>query len=135
MSVSLHAESIKAMERAADALENARYNLQGDFTLGAADRAYYACYYCIAAMLYTKNVYPKTHQGAGAKFAELFIKTGIFSVEASDTIAILFNFRQEADYDLDADITIDEARNIIQRATAFYDRCNDYLQKLIASLK
>jgi hypothetical protein len=30
------------------------------------------------ALLYTKNVHAKTHQGAHAKSSELFVKTGVF---------------------------------------------------------
>lgn len=64
-----------------------------------------ACYYCLTALLYTKEVYTKTHAGTKAQFFELFIKTGIFSVEVSDTMSLLFNSRQAADYNPDADIT------------------------------
>jgi uncharacterized protein (UPF0332 family) len=84
--------------------------------LATANRAYYTCYYCMTALLYTKDVYAKTHQGIRAKFSELFIKTGIFPLTISDSLALLFDFRQEADYDLDADITAEEARNLIEKA-------------------
>ena len=79
-------ESLKALEKAADAIENAKYNYQGEFFGVTANRTYYACYYCLIALLYTQNVYSKTHQGTKAKFSELFIKTGIFPVTVSDAI-------------------------------------------------
>lgn len=122
-----NSEVTKALEKAADAIQNARYNLQGGFILATANRAYYACYYCMTAVLYTKNIYAKTHQGIRAKFSEHFIKTGIFAKETSDTIAMLFDYRQQADYDLDADITSEEASNIITKATDFYNLCHKYL--------
>lgn len=124
-------ETGKALEKAADAIESAEYSFKGGFLLATANRAYYLCYYCMIALLYIKNVYAKTHQGTRAKFSEHFIKTNIFPVEASDTIKMLFDYRQEADYDLDADITMDEARIIIEKARAFYILCKDYYQKLI----
>jgi uncharacterized protein (UPF0332 family) len=75
----------------------------------------------MTALLYTRNIYAKTHQGMRAKFSEHFIKTGIFAKETSDTIAMLFDYRQQADYDLDTDITSEEASNIITKATGFYN--------------
>lgn len=125
-----YAESLKALEKAADAIENAEYNLKGGFISATANRAYYSCYYCIIALLYTQNVYAKTHQGARAKFSELFIKTAIFPIEISDSIAMLFDYRQEADYDLDEDITHDEAANLIRKAEEFYKLVKAYFHKL-----
>jgi uncharacterized protein (UPF0332 family) len=128
-------ESLKALEKAADAIENARYNLKGDFYGVTANRTYYACYYCLIALLYTQKVYSKTHQGAKAKFSELFIKTGIFSVEISDSISLLFDYRQEADYDLDAEITKEEAELLISKASEIYSLCNSYLQKFLGDYR
>lgn len=124
-------EAYKALEKAADAIENARYNLKGDFFATTANRAYYACYYCIIALLYTQNVYSKTHQGARAKFSELFIKTSIFPIGISDSIAMLFDYRQEADYDLDEDITYEEAETLINKANEIYQLTKSYFQELI----
>ncbi len=87
--------------------------------MATANRAYYACYYCMVSLLYTKEVYPKTHQGIRAKFSELFIKPGIFPLTLSDSLTLLFDSRQEADYDLDADITLEEALNLVNKAKEF----------------
>ena len=125
-------ESLKALERAANAIENAEYDLQGGFVSATANRAYYGCFYCMIALLYTQNVYTKTHQGVRAKFSELFIKTALFPIETSDKIAMIFKYRQEADYDLDSDITHEEADSLIRNAQEFYQLTKVYLQKLVA---
>jgi len=127
-------ESSKAFEKAVDAIENAKYNLKGGFYGATANRAYYACYYCLIGLLYTQKVYAKTHQGTKAKFSELFIKTDIFPIEVSDSISMLFDYRQEADYDLDEDISQEEAKKLIDAATEIYHLTNDYFQKNIADL-
>lgn len=119
MNPSSYNEALKALEKAEDALRSALYDLEGGFLLATANRAYYACYYCMTALLYTKEVYSKTHQGIRVKFSELFIKTGVFPLEVSDSLALLFDTRQEADYDLDADITVEEASNLIEKAKEF----------------
>jgi len=122
-------ESLKAFDRAADAIENAKYNFKGGFFIATANRAYYACYYSLIALLYTQDVYAKTHQGTKAKFAELFIKTGIFPIEMSDSITLLFDYRQEADYDLDADISMEEAQMLIDKTIEIYTLCRNYHQE------
>jgi len=130
-----YAESVKALEKAEDALENAEYNLKGGFVSATANRAYYGCYYCMIALLYSKNVHAKTHQGAHAKFSELFVKTGIFPIEISNDISVIFDFRQEADYDLDTDISHEEAKDLIKRASSFYQLTKAYLQELVQDSK
>ncbi|MBN8720701.1 MAG: HEPN domain-containing protein [Sediminibacterium magnilacihabitans] len=130
MSLPAYTETSKAFEKAADAIENADYNFKGGFYAATANRAYYACYYCIIGLLYTQNVYSKTHQGARAKFSELFIKTSIFPIDVSDSIVLLFDYRQEADYDLDADITSDEAALLIDKARGIYQLAKAYFQEL-----
>lgn len=128
----LFTESKKALDKAEDALENAAYNLQGGFTLVTANRAYYSCYYCMSALLYTKDITAKSHQGIRAKFSEIFIKKSeIFPTHISSIIASLFDYRQEADYDLDADISTEEATNILNDAQSFYQLCRDYHQQLV----
>lgn len=115
-----YSESLKALEKAEDAIGNAEYNLKGGFISATANRTYYACYYCMVALLYTKNVHAKTHQGVHGKFSELFVKTAIFPVETSNDISVIFDFRQEADYDLDTDITPEEASDLIKRARSLH---------------
>ncbi len=84
----------------------------------------------MSALLYTKNVYAKTHRGIRTKFSELFIKeVCYFSSQISDAITMLFDYRQEADYDLDADISIEEAKIILQKATEFYKLTKEYLSR------
>jgi uncharacterized protein (UPF0332 family) len=58
-----YSESFKIMAKAEEAIEAVEYNINGGFSLAATNRAYYACYYCMAALLLTQNVYAKTHQG------------------------------------------------------------------------
>jgi len=116
--------------KAEDTLHAAEYDLTGGFLLATTNRAYYAAYYCIVALLHTKDVSTKTHQGAHTKFAELFIKTSLFPKYASDIINKLFEDRQEADYDLDADITAEEARELIAKASAFLQLTKEYFAKL-----
>jgi uncharacterized protein (UPF0332 family) len=122
-------EALKALRKAEHALQNAKHDLAGGFFLATANRTYYACYYCMTALLYTKEVVAKTHQGVRSRFSELFIKTGIFPVAAADTITLLFDYRQEADYDLDAEINADEAANLVEKAGEFLRFIKQYFEQ------
>lgn len=128
----VYSESLRIMEKAEEAIETAEYNISGGFSLAATNRAYYGCY-SKAALLLTKGVYAKTHQGVRAKFSELFIKTAIFPDFIANYIKTSFDLRQEADYDFDADIPIEVAKNVVTNTKEFYQHAIAYLQGLIDS--
>lgn len=128
--MNLYAESFKALERAEFTLENSEYNLHGGFELGTVNRAYYAMYYCMSALLFTENVYAKSHKGTHVKYEELFVKNGRMSKQTSIWVRDAFNLRQEADYDFEAIITGDEAKVLVENAREFYNLVKEYLEKL-----
>ncbi len=68
----------KYMERAEFALEASESMLEDAQLFALANRAYYAVFYCVCALLATQDVYTKKHQAARAKFGELFIITELF---------------------------------------------------------
>jgi uncharacterized protein (UPF0332 family) len=76
MSYVIPEEVQKALHKADDAIVHARFNLGEGFLPVTANRACYSVYYCMTALLYTKEVFPNTHQGIHSKFSELFVKTG-----------------------------------------------------------
>lgn len=123
-------DTVKAFSKAEDSLENARYNINGGFYGAAANRAYYSCYYCLSALLYIKGLYSKTHTGTHAKFSESFIKTKILPTEIAGSIALLFNARQKADYDLDCDIAKEDAELLLKKAEEIFNRCSSYFHHL-----
>ena len=123
-------ESLKAVAKALDAIETAEHDLQGNFTLAAINRIYYACYYCMTALLLSQNVFAKTHQGTRAKFSELFIKSGLFSEDIAAHIKNAFDLRQEADYDLDAEISYEIAALMIVKSKELHNLSITYLQTL-----
>lgn len=123
-------ESFKIMEKAKEAIEAAEYNINGGFSLAATNRAYYVCYYSMAALLFTQGIYAKTHQGVRAKFSELFVKTAIFPDFIANYIKTAFDLRQEADYDFDADIPIEVATKVVDNSKEFFQHALTYLQNL-----
>ena len=121
-------ESFKALEKALDAIETAKHDLNGGFTLATTNRTYYAIFYCITALLTVKKIYPKTHQGMRAKFNDIFIRESIFPLITTRYVQVAFDLRQQADYDLDAIITKEEAQSLIQNANEFYEQTKSWIE-------
>ena len=65
---------------------------------GAVNRAYYAMFYAVLALLATRQMGTSKHTGVLSLFDREFIKTGIFSRELSKSLRIAFDRRQTYDY-------------------------------------
>ncbi|MFD2570561.1 HEPN domain-containing protein [Spirosoma soli] len=109
-------EAQQALERAEETLEESAYNLEGGFTIATVNRAYYAIFYCLTALLHTEDIYTKRHSGAHGKFHELFIRTSRFPAETAQWAQYDFQLRQAGDYDLDTDITEEQAQQALTYA-------------------
>jgi uncharacterized protein (UPF0332 family) len=121
------AESLIMLGRAEDAILTAEHDLKAGFVLATVNRSYYSIYYCISALLYTEDIYAKSHKGTHAKYDEIFIKTGKMPLITTKYVSNSFNLRQEADYDLDANVTEAEAQILIDNAREFYELAKNYL--------
>ncbi|AQG78758.1 HEPN domain-containing protein [Spirosoma montaniterrae] len=116
----------KYLERAESALDAADVLLENDQNLALANRSYYAIFYCICALLLTERIVTKKHEGARVKFHELFVKTGRFSKDAGRMLERNFEARQSADYDMETEITKEQAQLLLHDARAFYQLTLDY---------
>lgn len=117
------------LEHAVDALDDANYLYQDGRVLALANRAYYAIFYCVCALLVSEKVHTKKHQAARAKFSELFVKTGRFDVQASKIVGNSFAARQSADYDMDSFLSDVEAQLLLDDARAFYALTTAYFDR------
>ena len=87
------------MEKAKNALDEAKILFDSEKYYGAANRSYYAAFHAMSALLIYDGYSMKKHSEVISKFRELYIKTGIFETEVSEMIAALFKIRTECDYD------------------------------------
>jgi uncharacterized protein len=62
------------------------------------NRLYYACFYIVSALLASKDIHPRSHNGVKTRFSHDFIKTGILNKDMGSLYAELFEMRQESDY-------------------------------------
>ena len=65
----------------------------------ANNRAYYAIFHAMRAVLVFDGFDSSKHSGVIAEFRRRYIKTGIFSVEMSKMIGSAFTVRNASDYD------------------------------------
>ncbi|MBK8424791.1 MAG: HEPN domain-containing protein [Lewinellaceae bacterium] len=91
-----------------------------DYFLGAINRAYY-CILAVLVLLYENGHYAKTHQGLQVKYSELFIKTHLMERKHGDAMRYVFELRQTSDYDLDAELSKEDAMYAIEAATQFLE--------------
>jgi uncharacterized protein (UPF0332 family) len=117
------------MEGARDALESARYNLDGGFYGVAVNRAYYAFFYAATALLLTLDITRSKHAGVLAAFREQFVKPGLFSVEDSRAYGEAFELRNVTDYEMLGHADSDQARAVVESARRFVERCRSYLAR------
>ncbi|MBK6977036.1 MAG: HEPN domain-containing protein [Cytophagaceae bacterium] len=73
-----------ALERAIDCLSDTDIIIKNELNFASVNRAYYSVFYAISALLYSKDIFVKTHSGAISKFNELFIKESVFDLETQN---------------------------------------------------
>jgi uncharacterized protein (UPF0332 family) len=64
----------------------------------AVTKLYYYLLYHIRALLLTKELEPKSHEGALRLFSLYFVKDGKFEPMSAHTFSKLMKYREEADY-------------------------------------
>jgi len=111
-------------------LKSAKKSMEDeDYDFGTS-RAYYAVFYGIQAMLFTKGMSFSKHSGVIGAFNENFIKTSVFPKEFSKYIDRLFRQRQKGDYVFDMEIDKDEACENYKIAEIVVRAISDYLVQM-----
>lgn len=88
---------------------------------------YYAVYHSMRAVLAIDGFDSSKHSGIISEFRRRYIKPGIFPVEMSDTISILFDMRSKSDYE-DFYVADREAvEKQLENAKVFYNLVSIYL--------
>lgn len=129
----MQADDIKALSdvrlgRALECLDTAQKVMGlGDYKC-AANRSYYAVFHAMRAALVYDNIDAKKHSGIISEFRRLYIKTGVFDKEMSDTITNLFDIRTDSDYDDFFIISKEEVEKQVAFAEKFVARVKEFLE-------
>jgi len=86
------------MDQAYETLREAEILLNESALRGAINRAYYAMFYALLALLATRQLGTSKHSGALSLFDREFVKTGLFPRELSRSLRLAFDRRQTHDY-------------------------------------
>lgn len=99
----------------------------GDYKC-AANRSYYAVFHAMRAVLVYDNIDAKKHSSIISEFRRLYIKTGVFDKEMSDTITNLFDIRTDSDYDDFFIISKEEVEKQVTFAGKFVSKVKAFLE-------
>jgi uncharacterized protein (UPF0332 family) len=116
---------------AEETLGAAAYLLKGGYYNDAISRAYYAMFYAARALLATRNIHPKGHKGLILKFGLEFVKKGFIEEMYGRALSHAKERRETVDYNLEANITAEEAEAIVIDARHFLER----IQKAFREMK
>jgi uncharacterized protein (UPF0332 family) len=94
----------------------------------AVSRLYYFLLYNIRALLLTKGLEPKSHEGALRLFALHFIKEKIFEPKDSHVFSKLMKYREEADYNPSYVFTKDDFTDFQKEVEALSIKIKSYLK-------
>jgi uncharacterized protein (UPF0332 family) len=115
------------LDQARETLREAGILLANDAYRGAINRAYYAMFYALLALLATKQLGTSRHSAAIALFDREFVKTGVFPAELSQALHLAFERRQTHDYGEIVEADRASAEEALAGARAFVDEVERYL--------
>lgn len=115
------------LARAATALGAADLLHQNGFNNEAVSRLYYYLLYRIRAVLLSKGLEPRSHEGVLRLFSLHFVKPGQFPPDAAHLLSKLMKYREEADYNPAYAFQGQDYRRLREEAKALADRIDAFL--------
>ena len=85
-------------EKAKETLRDAKILLDSESLHSSVNRIYYAMFYSVSALLYTKGLSSAKHTGIKSLFNQHFVKPGVVDAEFGKFYSRMFEFRQKSDY-------------------------------------
>ena len=119
------------IQRAQEALDEAKILFDGGHLNGYVNRLYYACFYAVSALLLTRNLSTSKHGYLRSLMHREFVKTGLISKELGNFFDDLFDSRQEGDYSDLVSFKREHVAPWLQRAQEFVA----HIDRLIQAIK
>ena len=95
----------------------------------AVSRLYYFLLYHIRALLLTKGLEARSHEGALRLFGLHFVKEGLFKTKVSHIFTKLMKYREEADYNPSYEFTKDDFIDLKKETEELAGKIKAYLIK------
>ena len=118
------------MERAHEAIEEAKMLFDAAHLNSYVNRLYYACFYAVSALLLTKNFSTSKHGYLRSLMHREFVKTGLITKELGGHFDILFDSRLKGDYGDFTRFEADEVVDWLEETQKFISHVETLLQEL-----
>lgn len=93
------------------------------------NRAYYGMFYAVLALLIIQGKGSSKHSGVIGLFDAEFVKKGIFPKEMSRALHQAFDLRQMSDYRELTEVSIEDAKELLQEAKRFVNDGKRFILK------
>jgi uncharacterized protein (UPF0332 family) len=117
------------LEQAVETLREASLLLDQSAWRGAQNRAYYAMFYAVHALLATRQLGSSKHSGVLALFDREFVKPGLLPIALSRSLRLAFNRRQSWDYGEVEVLDPDEITEMVAEAKLFVQAIEEFLRE------
>jgi len=121
------------LEQGEQALRDARTLLATASYNATVNRAYYAMFYGILALLCVRGLGTSKHSGAIELFDREFTKKGVFDRELTQWLHEAFRLRQRADYQEMVKVSRERAEETLQHAESFVAQVRKHLAAMIGN--
>jgi len=117
------------IQQADESLEEAMFLFDGrKSTRAVINRAYYAMFYSVLALLVYEPFSTSKHTGIISYFNKRFIKGGTFSEEIGRYLNKAFEIRQREDYREYSSLSYEDAEPFLKYAEIFVNAVRDFLK-------
>lgn len=107
------------IEQADETLDSAQSLLERGNYRSVVNRAYYAMFYDVLALLAPTKQQTSRHAWVMTLFDRDFVKIGVFSKDFSHWLHEAFNLRQRSDYQELFTVPVEEAQTVLEHARLF----------------
>jgi len=120
------------LEQVTESLECAQMMIDGRKYRPAVNRAYYAMFYSVLALLAVKGQASSKHSGVMGAFDHDYVKPGLLPRRLSTWLHEAFDLRQRADYREMFRVPRGTAARILKNARAFAARVEKQVMRTVA---
>jgi len=118
------------LRQAEESLDEAKYLFDGyKSPRSVINRAYYAMFYAVLAMLVFESYSSSKHSGVLSYFNRQYVKTGLFSEDLGRALNKAFDLRQRGDYREEVVLTREQVAPFLNRAKEFVDFVRVFLKE------
>jgi uncharacterized protein (UPF0332 family) len=117
------------LTQAEESIEEALFLLQGEKSLrSVVNRAYYAMFYAVLALLVFEPYSSSKHSGVISYFNKRFIREGVFSQKLGKSFQNAFKLRNSGDYQESTVLSKEEVTSLLDDSTLFVSEIRQFIE-------